>query len=100
MAQRFWSGQIGDLVLEEETENPCGFELIGAGAFLRGGWTGNTRRGLLGNPHTQFSELSDGREIELRFLHIPATLFDSLIDLLVALNPDGETLACTFQDGF
>lgn len=100
MAQRFWSGTIGGLALEEEDSNPCGFELTGAGAFLKGDWTSNTRPGLLGNPQTQYSQIIGNRVLEIHFLHAPAALFQSLIDLLIALIPGGGNVVCTFQDGF
>lgn len=97
MSQRHWSGQIGAIPLVDGTED-AGFELDGAAAFLAS-WTGSSQRAFSGFKHTQYALYSYGKDIEIRFIHAPAALWDSLLDLLIPLMPSGAGVVCTFQDG-
>ncbi len=95
---RFWAGTIGGVELLDG-EEVAGFELTGAGAFVNT-WTGNTRPGLLGNPHTQYAELNKGRVLELKFIHAPQDLVTALYAVLVPIIPGGTSVECEFLDGF
>lgn len=101
---RYWSGIIGGVELLDGAD-VAGFELTGAGAFdstsrSLDNWTGNTRPGLLGNPHTQYAQIEEGRVLEIAFLHCPKTLLTELMELLIPLIPTGLGVDCSFTDGY
>lgn len=96
---RFWGGTIGAIPLIDTDGETAGFELTGAAAFVSA-FTGQMISGASGFQHKQVVALTAGQVIELSFLHIPATLLQSLITLLTPLIPLSTGVACSFTDGF
>lgn len=97
MAQRYWSGTIGGIPLIEVSGETAGFDLTGA-AIFESSLTGNTVQGASGFPHTYYTVLDGGQVIEIKFLHVPASL---LRDLITLFETDITVYrACTFEDGF
>lgn len=95
---RYWSGSIASIPLVDGAAT-AGFELTGADAFEYM-VTGNTVQSLNGNPQTQYADFTNGKPLELRFLHIPQALLTSLLTALKATLPGGTVVACSFTDGF
>lgn len=99
LADRYWSGIIDGIPLEDSPGIAAGFELAGAEAFDSGDETGNTIRGATGFPHTFYApSILAGNVLELRFLHCPASLLRDVIDRLKEDLSAGRP--CSFWDGF
>lgn len=100
MPGRYWGGTIDGIPLLDGAD-VAGFELIGAEAFDMGAVTSNFTRAADGYPHELSTPLYlYGHELELRFLHAPASLLRALVDAIKARKAVGEGFACTFSDGF
>lgn len=94
---RYWSGSIASIPLEDGSGNVAGFDLTGAEAFAYV-LTGNSVPSANGKVVTQYAAFLYGKPIEIKFLHVPQALLNSLLTALKADLTAG--VACSFTDGF
>lgn len=95
---RFWSGTIDSIALVDGG-SVAGFDLHGAEAFAYD-TTGNSIPSLNGTVQTQYEPITEGRILELRFIHIPQSLLTSLLASLNVVLLTGGSVTCSFTDGF
>lgn len=97
---RYWSGVIDDIPLEDGAANIAAFDLTGAGGFEMGDTTGNSVPSINGTLQTQYADAGEGKLLELKFLHIPKVLLTALLASLTATLPAGDSVVCSFTDGY
>src|SRR5215210_1296441 len=99
--ERYWTGQIGDVVLEEAPNEPCGFQLTGADGF-EVGFVSSGEISPDGFGHFYYTPQNYGHTLAIGFIHVHGTVLRAVLDLLKspAIIPGGGSVPCTFQDGF
>jgi hypothetical protein len=101
MAGRYFSGTIDGIELKDLDGEDAGFTLTGVEAFDMGEITGTFNIAADGTPHEiQTPLLPEGNELELTFLHCPATLLRAVLEAIKARIATGESFPCAFEDGF